>query len=60
MVRQGIKRKETPWATWFIEHDEDSQNYAIKGYWEKSADGKIWNHDFDLTYKKTSLKLRKT
>ena len=25
----------------------------IKGYWEKSTDGKTWNHDFDLTYKKT-------
>jgi hypothetical protein len=25
----------------------------IEGYWEKSTDGKTWNRDFDLTYKKT-------
>ena len=28
ILRQGIKKKET-WATWFIGHDEDSQNYTI-------------------------------
>jgi hypothetical protein len=98
ILRQGTKKKETPWATWFIGHDEDSQNYTIlyiddkqssrvyemsfengiwkiwrnapgfiqrftgkvskdkkmiEGYWEQSTDGKTWNHDFDLIYKRT-------
>jgi hypothetical protein len=97
ILRQGTKMEETPWATWFIGHDKDSQNYTIlyiddkqssrvyemslengiwkiwrnspkfiqrftgkisqdkkmiEGYWEKSTDGKTWNHDFNLTYKK--------
>jgi len=25
----------------------------ISGYWEKSVDGNSWEHDFQLTYKKT-------
>ena len=95
ILRQGTKNEETPWATWFIGHDEDFQNYTIlyiddkqssrvyemsfengiwkiwrnspeftqrftgtigndkkmiKGCWEKSIDGKTWNHDFDLSY----------
>lgn len=32
-----------------VSEDEKS----IIGFWEKSADGKTWDHDFDLTYKKT-------
>jgi len=26
---------------------------TITGYWEKSTDGKRWDHDFDLKYKKS-------
>jgi hypothetical protein len=25
---------------------------TIRGYWERSADGSHWEHDFDLTYTK--------
>ncbi len=25
---------------------------SIKGYWEKSADGQHWQHDFDLDYRR--------
>jgi len=29
ILRQGTKKKVTPWATWFIGHDKDSKNYTI-------------------------------
>jgi hypothetical protein len=29
ILRQGTKKGETPWATWFIGHDKDSKNYTV-------------------------------
>lgn len=98
ILRQGTKKKETPWAVWLISRDKDSSSYSIfymddqqssrvyemsfessiwkiwrngpefkqrftaevnrgktiiTGHWERSKDGQNWDHDFDLTYKRT-------
>ena len=29
ILRQGTKKKETPWATWIIGHDHDSLTYTV-------------------------------
>ncbi len=50
ILRQGTKKKETPWATWFIGHDKDSQNYTIlyiddkqsSRVYEMSFENEIW------------------
>jgi len=98
ILRQGTKKKETPWAIWLIGRDKDSPNYSIfyiddqrssrvyemsfengiwkiwrnepqftqrftaevnrdktliSGHWDRSTDGQNWDHDFNLTYKRS-------
>jgi hypothetical protein len=50
ILRQGVKNAGTPWATWFIGHDKDSQNYTVlyiddqqsSRVYEMSFAGEVW------------------
>src|SRR3982751_1897027 len=46
ILRQGNKKEDTHWATWFIGHDKDSPNYTVL-YIDNQRSSRVYEMSFE-------------